>query len=96
MNRLFNFGALAAFALAASVPALAQTPEEHAATTIIIHNVRVLSPEVSRSLKIVRAPLPTSRLLIGFYWLCGYSENEGCRNTVVVCTDDQSQCVQVD
>ena len=96
MKRLLNFGALAAFALTASVPTLAQTPEEQVAAVTSIRKVRVLSPEVSRSLKIARAPLPPSAILVGFYWLCGYGENEGCSNKVVVCTDDQSQCVEID
>ena len=60
--------------------------------------VRVLPRSLSESLKLT--PVPTSDpvpFIVGTYWSC--SENaqnmEICRITLVVCTDDQSLCVEL-
>jgi hypothetical protein len=97
MNRLLNFSALAAFALTASVPTLAQSLEEGDTGTVITRNVRALTPEVSRALKLARTPLPPSPLIVGTYWSCSTHSSgfEICRIKLVVCTDDQQSCVEV-
>jgi hypothetical protein len=96
MNKLLNVGALLAFGFTTSVAALAQTPEELEADTVITRDVRALTPEVSRALKITRTPLPPSPLLVGTYWSC--SKHNGfdiCRIKLVVCTTDQTYCVEI-
>lgn len=97
MNRHFKLSALAALGFATCVPALAQTPEEREAGTVITRSVRALTPEVSRALKLARTPVQTTGLLIGSYWSCSTNSNghEICRIKLVVCTDDQSYCVEV-
>lgn len=97
MNKSFKLCALAAFGIAIVVPALAQTPEERDAGTVITRSVRALPPEVSRSLKIARTPMPPSPLIVGTYWSCSNHSSgfEICRIKLVVCTDDQSSCVEV-
>jgi hypothetical protein len=97
MNRLLNFGALAAFALTASVPTFAQSPEEPEADAVVTRSVRALPPEVSRSLQIARMPMPNSPLLFGTTWLChalpsGYKI---CKVALIVCTPDQLHCFEV-
>ena len=97
MNRLLNFGALAAFALSASVPTLAQSPEEPQADTVVTRSVRALPPEVSRGLKIARMPMPNSPLIFGTTWVChplssGY---QMCKVALIVCTPDQLNCFEV-
>ena len=98
MNRLLNIGALAALGLTATIPALAQTPGQNApAAATLTHSVRVLPPEVSRSLKIARAPNSTSSILIGTYWACGERNgNEFCWIKLVVCFDGQETCIEYD
>jgi hypothetical protein len=97
MNRLLKLGALAAFGLTVSIPTLAQTLEEREAGTVITRNVRALTPEVSRALKLARTPMPPSPLIVGTYWACNThsSGHEICRIKLVVCTDDQQYCVEV-
>ena len=97
MNRLFAFGALAAFGLTACTPTFAQTLEERDAGTVITRDVRALTPEVSSKLKIARTPMPPSPLIVGTYWACSThsSGHEICRIKLVVCTDDQQYCVEV-
>ena len=98
MNSGFKFAALAAFGLIASAPVLAQVVAEPEADAgaVITRNVRVLPPDVSRKLKIARMPTPPSALLVGHYWTCTlHDDREICKITLVVCTDDQSQCVEV-
>jgi hypothetical protein len=82
-----------AFATAAS----AQTPVEADTGTVVTRDVRALPPEVSRSLKIARTPMPPSPLIVGTYWSC-HKHDSGfdiCRIKLVVCTDDQQYCVEV-
>src|SRR5688572_29843151 len=97
MNRSFKLAALAASGLTNLVPALAQTPEAPDAGAVITRNVRVLTPEISRSLKIARMPTPTAALLVGSYWSCSTNSHghEICRIKLVVCTNDQQNCVEV-
>lgn len=98
MNSGFKFAALAAFGLIASVPALAQVVAEPEADagTVATRDVRVLPPDVSRKLKIARTPLPPSPIIVGTYWSCSnHNDHDICRIKLVVCTDDQSQCVEV-
>ncbi len=97
MNRLLTFGALVTFGLTASIPAPAQTLDEADAGTVITRDVRALTPEVSRALKIARTPLPPSPLIVGTYWSCKThgSGFEVCRIKLVVCTNDQQYCVEV-
>jgi len=98
MNSGFRFAALAAFGLVASTPALAQVAAEPAADTgaVITREVRVLPFDVSRKLKITRTPTPPSAIIVGTYWSCTiHDDREICKIKLVVCTDDQSQCVEV-
>jgi hypothetical protein len=99
MNRLFTFSALAALGLGltACMPALAQTFEEREDGTVISRDVRALTPEVSRNLKLARTPMPPSPLIVGTYWSCRKhsSGHEICRIKLVVCTEDQQNCVEV-
>lgn len=98
MKTGFRFGALAVLGLIASAPALAQVAEEPNADagTVLTREVRVLPPDVSRKLKIARTPLPPVPIIVGTYWSCfNHSDHEICRIKLVVCTDDQSQCVEV-
>lgn len=98
MNIGCKFAALAAFGLIASAPALAQVAAEPAADTgaVKTRDVRVLPFDVSRKLKIARMPTPPSALLVGNYWSCTiHDDREICKIVLVVCTDDQSQCVEV-
>lgn len=58
---------------------------------------KILSPEVSKSLKLTR--IPTSKpipLIIGHYWRCitHFGEFETCEPVLVVCTNDQSFCTE--
>ena len=97
-NSGFRFAALTAFGLIAAAPALAQVVAEPAADagTVITRDVRVLPFDVSRKLKIARTPTPPSPLIVGTYWSCSVqNDHEICRIKLVVCTDDQSQCVEV-
>jgi hypothetical protein len=60
--------------------------------------VRLLSPEVSRSLQIMR--MPTRQpvpLLVGVYWRCQDNGigSEFCLPITIVCTQDQSLCAEV-
>jgi hypothetical protein len=98
MKTGFTFSALAILGLMASASALAQTFEEPAkeAGTVISREARVLPPDVSSKLKIARTPMPPSPLIVGTYWSCFYdNDHEICRIKLVVCTDDQSLCVEV-
>lgn len=97
MTKSFRSGALVAFGLAAAVPALAQTPGPNAAATAasLTHTVRVLPPEVSRSLKIARSPNSTPSILIGTYWACDDS-GDRCWIKLVVCFDGQDVCIEYD
>jgi len=98
MNSGFKFAALAAFGLIAAAPALAQVVAEPEADigTVATRDVRVLPFDASRKLKIARTPLPPSPLIVGTYWSCSdHNGHEICRIKLVVCTDDQSQCVEV-
>ena len=98
MNSGFKFAALAAFGLIASAPVLAQVVAEPDADagTVATRDVRVLPFDVSRKLKIARTPLPPSALIVGTYWSCSnHNGHDICRIKLVVCTDDQSQCVEV-
>lgn len=59
---------------------------------------KILPPEVSESLELTLSPTskPTP-LIIGHYWRCinpEDSEFESCEPVLVVCTDDQSWCVE--
>jgi len=55
-----------------------------------------LGPTDIRKLKIARIPTPPSALIVGNYWSCTiHDDREICKITLVVCTDDQSQCVEV-
>jgi hypothetical protein len=99
MTKSYRSGALVALGLAAAVPALAQTPGPNAAATVasLTHSVRVLPPEVSRSLKIARAPNSTTSILIGTYWACDSSGgHEFCWIKLVVCFDGQDVCIEYD
>ena len=93
MNTLHRFGALSVIALLTSAPTFAG-PETG---TVVSRDVRVLPPETSRSLKIARTPLPPAvPIIVGTYWSCTMNSGfETCRIKLVVCTDDQSQCVEV-
>jgi hypothetical protein len=97
MNRFFRFGALAALGLTAAVPALAQTPEDLDTGTVITRDVRVLTPEVSRALKIARTPMQPAGLIVGTYWKCKTHSSgfEICHIKLVVCTPNQENCVEV-
>jgi hypothetical protein len=99
MNTLCRFGALAALGLITSVPALAQTFDEPTPEDepVITRNVRVLPPEVSRTLKLARIPVPASPLIVGSRWDCRTRPNghEACTITVIVCSSDQQVCVEV-
>ena len=98
MNSGFKFAALAAFGLIASAPVFAQVVAESDADTgtVITRDVRVLPPDVSMKLRIARTPLPPSPLIVGTYWSCSdHNGHELCRIKLVVCTNDQSQCVEV-
>jgi len=92
--------ALAALStLSIAAPSLAQTSTLASKTPpVASHTVKVLPPDVSRALQIMR--MPTSQpvpMLVGVYWNCGDAGNgfELCRIVIVVCTQDQSQCVEV-
>jgi hypothetical protein len=83
-------------AFAGSAKIYAAEPE--AVDPTAIRTVRVLSPEVSRSLKLT--PLPTSRpipLIVGTYWNCAVNAQdfEICRIKLVVCTDNQELCTEL-
>ena len=59
---------------------------------------KLLSPEVSERLDLTLAPTskPTP-LIFGHYWRCINREDSGfesCEPVLVVCTDDQSWCVE--
>src|ERR1044072_9191260 len=98
MNSGFKFAALTAFGLVATDPVLAQVAAEQAADTgaVIPREVRVLPFDVSRKLKIARTPTPPSAIIVGTYWSCTlHDDREICKIKLVVCTDDQSQCVEV-
>lgn len=63
----------------------------------LTQSVRIIPPKVARSLKIARIPggggVP---LVVGTYWSCFMDSGfEICRIKLVVCTNDQSYCVQV-
>ena len=89
---MFGIAALSAH------PALAQTSTVATKTApITSRTIRVLPPDVSRSLVITR--MPTSQpvpFLVGVYWNCSDGGNgfELCRLVTVVCTPDQSQCAE--
>jgi hypothetical protein len=72
-------------------------PESRAFMHLVnTRDVRVLPFDVSRKLKIARIPTPPSALIVGNYWSCTiHDDREICKITLVVCTDDQSQCVEV-
>lgn len=78
-------------------PALAQTTRGSLDNLAMSPTIKVLSKEVSRSLRITR--IPTSKptpLIVGNYWNCReQSSFEICRLTVVVCTNDQDTCVEI-
>ena len=98
MKSGFRFAALAAFGLIASASALAQVIAEPAVDTeeVLTREVRVLPFDVSRKLKITRTPTPPSAIIVGTYWSCTlHDDREICKIKLVVCTDDQSQCVEV-
>jgi hypothetical protein len=97
MIKSLKFGALAALGLAACVPALAQTPDELDAETVVTRDIRVLTPEVSRALKIARTPMQPAGLIVGTYWRCKTHSSgfEVCKIKLVVCTDNQQNCVEV-
>jgi len=96
MNKLLNIGAFVALGFTASVSAPAQTVDDADTGTVITRDVRALPPEVSRGLKIARMPLPPSPLIVGTYWSCKtHSGFEICRIKLVVCTTDQTYCVEV-
>lgn len=68
-----------------------------------VKGFKILSPELSRKLELT--PAPTSQpipLLIGHYWRCGIDDDffdedggfEFCEPVLVICTDDQSWCVE--
>jgi hypothetical protein len=96
MNKLLNLGVLVAFGLTASASVLAQATEEADAATVT-RNVRVLSPEVSRSLKLARTPTAPTPLIVGTYWSCKQHSSgfDICRIKLVVCTDGQQYCVEI-
>ena len=96
MNKLLNLGVLVALGCAASVSALAQTVDEADASTVT-RNVRVLSPEASRALKLARTPTPPTPLIVGTYWSCKTHSSgfDVCRIKLVVCTDGQQYCVEI-
>ncbi len=59
---------------------------------------KILPPEVTKELDISLAPAsrPTP-LIIGHYWRCIQrqdSDFESCEPVLVICTDDQSWCVE--
>lgn len=87
--------ALLASTLSIAGPTLAQTTSAATKSPVATRTIKVLPPAVSRSLAITR--IPTSQpvpLLVGVYWSCDYGAAD-CRLVLVVCTDDQSQCVEV-
>jgi hypothetical protein len=87
-------------ALAASTFATAAPAQTTSLTTkppaVPTRAVKVLPPELSRSLAITR--MPTTQpvpIVIGTYWNCQDGGNGLCRLVLVVCTDDQSLCAEV-
>ena len=60
--------------------------------------VRFLSPQESRGLKLTTAPnSDPSALIVGHDWRC-YENSFGwefCEPVLIICTDDQSSCVEV-
>lgn len=89
--------ALLASTVSIASPTLAQTTSAATESPVATRTVRVLSPDVSRSLVITR--MPTSQptpFLFGTYWNCqdaGHGFNR-CRLVLVVCNQDQSQCAE--
>lgn len=87
--------ALVASTLSIAGPVLAQTTSVTAKGPVATRMIKVLPPDVSRSLVITR--MPTSHpvpLLVGVYWSCDYGAVD-CRLVLVVCNEDQSRCVEV-
>ena len=90
---------LATSMLSIAGPSVAQTATLASKTPpVASHTVKVLPPDVSRALQIMR--MPTSQpvpLLVGVYWNCTDAGHgfDLCRLVTVVCTQDQSQCAEV-
>lgn len=80
-------------------PSLAQTAVPASKTPpVASRTVKLLPPDVSRSLQIMR--MPTSQpvpLLVGVYWNCADNGHgfDVCRLVTIVCTQDQSLCAEV-
>lgn len=87
--------ALAVLAGAAAAQTLATATKSPPVPT---RTVKLLPPDVSRSLQLLRMPgTPTTPLLVGVYWNCQESSigTDFCRLVTVVCTQDQSLCAEV-
>ena len=87
--------AIVASTASITAPALAQVTSVATKAPVAARTIKVLPPDVSRSLAITR--MPTSQpvpLLVGVYWSCDYGAVD-CKLVLVVCTEDQSQCVEV-
>lgn len=97
MNHFLNLGVLAAIGLATSAAAPAQTTTDDTDAATVTRNVRVLSPEVSRGLKLARTPTAPTPLIVGTYWSCKPHSSgfDICRIKLVVCTDGQQYCVEI-
>ena len=86
-------------AWACGPPAHADEVEATQPPSSKITRLTFLPPEVSRSLKI--AQVPTDRpvpLIFGSYWNCIIDEDTGFENCdleLVVCDNQQTQCVQI-
>lgn len=99
---MFRSTLLAAVATALTcivLPATAQTtlmPTD--SDPVAARSVKVLPPDISRNLRLTRMPTTQSTpFLIGTRWQCEphASGFDRCDLVLVVCTNDQSMCVEV-
>ena len=88
----------AAFMLASMCSSLADSAKQADLDAVANNTIVVLPREESQSLKITE--IPTSQpipLIVGNIWTChkGAGNHEFCRLTLVVCTNDQSFCINI-
>jgi hypothetical protein len=99
MFRPFLLAAVAAALASLALPATAQlTPMPSGPEPVAARSVQVLTPEASRALRLNRMPTTQSTpFLIGTRWQCEphASGFDRCDLVLVVCTNDQSLCVEV-
>ncbi len=79
-------------------PVLAEEGKRYEAQRpAVIGTIRVLPKDVSQSLKITRVPTTQPvPLVVGGYWACNQDHGfDICRFVLVVCTENQSNCVEV-